>query len=48
MMLFPTSMHGINSPAHESVKWSFILRHLGLLEDSAIAAERAVAEPVAQ
>ncbi len=30
MMLFPTSNHGIFSPAHESVKWSFLLRNLGL------------------
>ncbi len=32
MMLFPGSAHGIFSPAHESVKWSFILRNLGLLD----------------
>lgn len=48
MMLFPTSTHGINSPAHESVKWSFILRHLGLLDGDAATAKRAAAEPVAQ
>jgi dipeptidyl-peptidase-4 len=30
MMLFPRAGHGIMSPAHESVKWSFLLRHLGL------------------
>jgi dipeptidyl-peptidase-4 len=31
MMLFPRAGHGIMSPAHESAKWSFILRHLGML-----------------
>lgn len=31
MMLFPTSAHGIGSPAYRSSQWSFILRHLGLM-----------------
>jgi dipeptidyl-peptidase-4 len=31
MMLFPRAGHGIMSPAHESVKWSFLVRHLGLM-----------------
>ena len=31
MMIFPTSGHGIGSPAEESVKWSFILEHFGML-----------------
>ncbi|MDZ4754258.1 MAG: DPP IV N-terminal domain-containing protein [Phycisphaerae bacterium] len=33
MMLFPNSGHGIHSPASDSVKWSYLLRHLGLHED---------------
>jgi dipeptidyl-peptidase 4 len=31
MMMFPTSGHGIASPAEESMKWSFILEHFGML-----------------
>ncbi len=32
MMMFPTSGHGIGSPAEESVKWSFILEQFGMLK----------------
>lgn len=32
MMMFPTSGHGIASPAEESVKWSFILEQFGMLK----------------
>ncbi|MBL9120194.1 MAG: DPP IV N-terminal domain-containing protein [Phycisphaerae bacterium] len=31
MMIFPTSGHGIASPAEESLKWSFILEAFGML-----------------
>ncbi|MBL9140442.1 MAG: S9 family peptidase, partial [Phycisphaerae bacterium] len=34
MMLFPTSAHGIHSPAYQSYKWSFLLNHLGLWSPS--------------
>jgi dipeptidyl-peptidase-4 len=32
MMLFPKSDHGIFSPAEQSVTWSFLLEHLGVLD----------------
>jgi len=31
MMFFPRSGHGIGGPAVDSVKWSFLLKHLGLM-----------------
>ncbi len=35
MMIFPESDHGVHGPAAEGVKWSFLLKHLGLMERSA-------------
>jgi len=32
MMIFPEDDHGVRGAAAESVKWSFLLRHFGLLE----------------
>ncbi|MFO0962479.1 MAG: DPP IV N-terminal domain-containing protein [Phycisphaerales bacterium] len=52
MMVFPTSNHGIFVPAHESAKWSYILRNLGLWTPApvggapAAAATAAAAEPM--
>jgi hypothetical protein len=32
MLIFPTSDHGIASPAYRSAKWSFLLQGLGPVE----------------
>ncbi|MBX3356709.1 MAG: DPP IV N-terminal domain-containing protein [Phycisphaeraceae bacterium] len=31
MMIFPTADHGVRGPAVEGVKWSYLLKHLGLM-----------------
>lgn len=47
MMVFPTSDHGIFSPAHESAKWSFILRNFGLWTPKPLGGEApAASEPM--
>ncbi|MFO0828372.1 MAG: DPP IV N-terminal domain-containing protein [Phycisphaerales bacterium] len=33
MMFFPRSDHSIGSPSTEGLKWSYLLRHLGLMSD---------------
>ncbi|MBM4114127.1 MAG: S9 family peptidase, partial [Phycisphaerae bacterium] len=35
MMCFPSADHGIGGPAAEGVKWSFLLKHFGLLDEGA-------------
>lgn len=37
MMFFPEARHGIFSPAVEGVRWTFLLRHLGLMDSGSSA-----------
>jgi hypothetical protein len=39
MLIFPTSDHGIASPAYRSAKWSFLLQGLGPIEVPEIEAQ---------
>jgi dipeptidyl-peptidase-4 len=39
MLIFPTSDHGIASPAYRSAKWSFLLQGLGPVEAPEVEAE---------
>lgn len=43
MMLFPSSAHGIFSPAYKSYRWSFLLRGLGVWKPDAAAVPAAQA-----
>jgi hypothetical protein len=38
MMVFPTSDHGIFSPAEDSARWTFILRNFGMVRVPALGA----------
>lgn len=41
MMIFPEADHGVHGPAAEGIKWSFILRNLGITDSSGDSADDA-------